>query len=84
MSFPVKHPDSIPGLAPDCRRVLRGEYAVIVARAGSPKTRKKEVSSVSACGRYTEWQEVDVPQEKTVAQAIAEYRRVAEMWGVEV
>ena len=28
-----RHPDTIPHLAPDCRRVLRESYAVIQARA---------------------------------------------------
>jgi len=63
--IPVKHPDTIPGLAPDCRRVLRDDYIAIQV--------------ATTCGRTPK---ADRPAR--VAAAIAEYRRTAALWGVDV
>lgn len=90
MSLPVRHPDEIAGLAPDCRRLLREEYGTILARMARqpvlgeveyvddrglvcfrPETRPEALRRVART-------------HGTVGAAVAEYRRVAAMWGVDV
>lgn len=128
------HPDTIPDLAPDCRRVLREEYQrvqvaadagpldsvatydvatgtipvlVVVPRAhreamargeyrGPSWAKYGKAAAVSKGGKRTreEWPdpltEADYKaaraaiESRRVTLAIAEYKRVAQLWGVEV
>lgn len=91
--IPVRHPDTIPGLAPDFRRVLREEYDVIMSRMSKhqhAQGRKVdvEVDPYGPNGARIE-QRRETTREKdarigNVGAAIAEYRRVAALWGVDV
>lgn len=79
--LPVRSPDTIPDLAPDCRRVLRDEYLVVQARMlrprqGGPKSDREKILD-AALGDEDSYA-------GSVAEAIAEYRRVARLWGVDV
>jgi hypothetical protein len=92
-AFGLLHPDSLAGLAPDCRRVLREEFATIEARAQRLKNAQpKQVEVYDSDRGLTSWRmesraEARARVEReigSVAAAIAEYRRVAALWGVEV
>lgn len=78
MRIPVKHPDTIPGLAPDCRRILREEYQRIQV-AASPGDETVELERPDGLRMA-----IARPRVRDVGAAIAEYRRVAKMWGVDV
>ena len=56
-----RHPDTLVGIAPDCRRVLRQAYATVQVAAGRRVTPDGEL---------------------TTREALAEYARVAALWGV--
>ncbi|MDI6773253.1 MAG: hypothetical protein QME77_11805 [bacterium] len=43
-----RHPDTIPGLAPDCRRVLRDAYLVIQARMERPEGCRPDAAAIAA------------------------------------
>lgn len=82
----VRHPDTIPGLEPDCRRVLRDEYMAIQAAMMRPH----EAIQVERMGRG-QWDGIVVGYETryvrdegAVGRAIAEYRRTARLWDVDV
>ena len=92
MALP-RHPDTITGLAADCRRVLRDAYSAI--QVASDKNRLVvddgahwiEAPNMPGGGhwqpnaspRLRSWKEI----QHDVARAIVEYRRVAAMWGVD-
>lgn len=91
--LPVKHPDTIAGLAPDCRRVLRQQYDRIHVAVDPERVEPaRQVSYVAQNGdiRFREETRSEVRARASVeraretATAIAEYRRVAAMWGVDV
>jgi hypothetical protein len=82
----VRHPDTIPGLAPDCLRVLRAEYETIQARMGEsvPPPRPRISSDQDMAAEKAAHRDRVERREARVAAAIAEYRRVAALWGVDV
>lgn len=84
--LPVRHPDTISGLAPDCRRVLRDDYMRILAAIQAPP-RRVEVERLGR-GRWdglvVGYDVEYVRDEGAVGRAIAEYRRTAALWGVDV
>lgn len=84
--LPVRHPDTISGLEPDCRRVLRDKYmAIQVAMTRQPE--RVEVPRMGS-GQWSDmivgYDVQYVRDERAVGRAIAEYRRVAAMWDVDV
>lgn len=87
------HPDEISDLAPDCRRVLRTEYATIESRAAQlrPENRRTVRIERDPYGQHgtriesrRETTSEAVARVGSVGAAIAEYRRVAALWGVNV
>jgi hypothetical protein len=86
VSLSVRHPDTIPGLAHDCLRVLRDEYAVIQARMGEfvPAPRPRISSDQDMAAEKAAHRDRVERKEARVVAAIAEYRRVAAPWGVDV
>lgn len=87
MTMPA-HPDTISGLAPDCRRILREEYQKIQAACqttagdgiGYDNTRSVEWNSHSARSKRQE--EGRTRRQEAINSAIAEYRRVANLWNI--
>lgn len=77
----VAHPDTIPGLAPDCRRILRDEYMAIQVAADADRIVEDDSYDAPLNAKRARTRD---EISRDVARAIAEYRRVAEMWGVEV
>jgi hypothetical protein len=71
-----RHPDVIPGLAPDCRRVLRADYEVIQVAADPDRLVADRPGMLRRRTR-------DEIKESTAA-AVAEYRRTARLWEVDV
>ncbi|MGL4445719.1 MAG: hypothetical protein ACRCU1_18995 [Alsobacter sp.] len=71
------HPDSIPGLETDCRRVLREEFRSIQVAAD----RRRTCAGNGPRGNRTRSSE---QVDSDVAAAVGEYRRTAALWGVEV
>lgn len=93
MPLPV-HPDTVAGLAADCRRVLRREYSMIQAAADADRLvvddGQRWIEAINMPGGGY-WQSNVSPRRRTraeidaeVARAVVEYRRVAAMWGVDV
>ena len=84
------HPDTIPDLAPDTRRELRREYLRIQSAAAAPldvpsgADNTQPLTWHSADARAEREQAARAARSARVADAIAEYRRVAGLWGVEV
>ncbi len=79
-----RHPDTIPNLAPDCRRYLRYEYMEIQAIPKpdqSPQLVNLGETEAECAARHREAKE---EHRRKIAAAIAEYKRVAKMWGVDV
>lgn len=90
MTMMPRHPDTISGLAPDCRRVLRTAYMQIQSAMdppleplryieesddqGTPRVREETADERSA--------RLGAEHRAGVASAIARYREIAEMWGV--
>lgn len=70
----MRHPDQIPDLAPDCRRVLRDEYQAIQV-ATQPVSHHKDLRGLSPA-------EARAKHREKIAAAVTEYKRVAAMWGV--
>ena len=77
-----RHPDTIPGLAPDCRRVLRDAYQSIQVAMSRPEHTVLR-DEVLDDGTVVTVQRSEPVPGISVQRAIAEYRRVAAMWGVE-
>lgn len=87
MSLP-RHPDTIPGLAPDCRRVLRDDYMRIQV-AATEHAPHHNAPTWDGLGRAIDTHDADIREFERgragrVAAAVAEYRRTADLWGVEV
>lgn len=96
------HPDTIPGLAADCRRVLRADYQriqVAMSAGAEPGPSANAPIHDAATDRYltgdaarkaraaaqSQHESSDkASRSHAVAAAIAEYRRTAELWGVDV
>lgn len=82
-----RHPDTLPDLAPDCRRELRREYdRVTVAADRSRLTTDDERhgSPTRRIGGRDRRARTDDEVAGDLRAAVAEYRRVAGLWGVEV
>lgn len=92
MAIPVSHPDTIPGLDSDCRRVLREAYISIQAAMQRPEAQyDRALSEVEVWVEEIEkWEtqcvylERDEVKRRHIARRIFEYREVAESWGVDV
>lgn len=85
MSLPVRHPDLVTGLESDTRRCLRDECQVIQAASQPIAIEPREVWCGESASAF-EARRVAAKQQQSarVAAAIAEYRRVAAMWNVDV
>jgi hypothetical protein len=93
-----RHPDTIPNLAADCRRLLRDEYLRIQTLTDKPldldprDTNTPRWDGNGRCvGSGETQQEYDLrvaeakeERRGRLAAAIAEYRRVAALWGVDL
>jgi len=73
----LTHPDAIPHLELDCRRVLRADYTAIQVAAD----RDRHLPYTDPRGTRTRTR-AEIGTD--VAAAVAEYRRTAALWGVEV
>lgn len=71
------HPDAIPHLEPDCRRVLRADYTTIQVAYDHDR----HLRHPDPRGTRTR---TSAEVEGDIAAAVAEYRRTAALWGVEV
>jgi hypothetical protein len=82
------HPDTIPDLEPDCRRVLRLEYsAILVAEQKVERGigRSRDINRGESAKDYAEaCAAVDKERQRALNAAIAEYVCVAILWGIEV
>ena len=81
------HPDTIPGLSEDCRRVLRRDYQRIQVAEQMRVTRERVRNGRDAETRAQHevaLSALRTRRDRAVARAIAEYRRTAALWGVEV
>lgn len=99
-TIPVRHPDTIAGLEPDCRRVLRDAYQIIQSRIQTTPTvsdRDIPYHRPGNGGRYTATERREMLREarahlaerlreshRDVGSAIADYRETASLWGVDV
>jgi len=83
----IKNPDTISNIAPDCRRALRDDYRKIQAAIQLPQ-RPSMAPRINIGETKEQWlaecERMQQERRERIAEAVAEYKRTAQLWGVPV